>query len=173
MPTISIHHSWYLQVMRVRPRLLNRRLMSMLVLTMSLAGCGGNSTPTSPTTSSPASPAGNWSGSLSDPLSGEGTMRLSLGEQSTNALSGTWSATFRNGDSVSGPAAATLVQPNAYGIVLYVDPQPPCTTTGNGASALLGYTLINVVATSRQLTAVLGRTSCSGFGFGTIELSRQ
>jgi hypothetical protein len=121
------------------------------------------------------SPAGSWSGSISDPISGDGTARLSLGAQAPNSLTGTWSAMFKNGDSFSGPAVASLVMPTGYGIILYVDPQPPCVTvSGPSGSALLGFTLINVVVTSSQLTAVSGRLSCSGPGisFGTVNLSK-
>jgi hypothetical protein len=58
--------------------------------------------------------------------------------------------------------------------MLYVLPPPPCATaSGPGASALLSFTLINVVVTSSQLTAVSGRLSCSGTNFGTVNLSKQ
>jgi hypothetical protein len=152
---------------------MNRRLASVVAVSLSVAGCSGSTTPTSPT-SSVVSPAGNWSGAISDPVSGDGTANLSLSEQAANSLTGTWSATFKNGDSFSGPAAASLSPPNGYGITLSVQPPPPCdTASGPGASALLGYTLINVVVTSSRLTAVSGRVSCSGPGFGSVNLSRQ
>jgi hypothetical protein len=147
---------------------------------LSVAGCGGSGTPTSPTTtSSVASPAGSWSGSISDAISGDGTMQLALSEQATNSLNslaGTWAATFKNGDSFSGPAGAGLYLPNGYGIMLYVQqPPPPCATgSGPGGSAPLSFTLINVVVTSSRLTAVAGRLSCSGGPvFGTVSLSKQ
>jgi hypothetical protein len=154
---------------------MNRRLAPVVAVMVSVAGCSGNATPTSPTTtSSVVSPAGNWSGSISDPISGDGTAQLSLSDQAPNSLTGTWSATFKNGDSFSGPALAGLFQSNGYGIMLYVQPPPPCATgSGPGGSALLSFTLINVVVTSSQLTAVSGRLSCSGTNFGTVNLSKQ
>jgi hypothetical protein len=154
---------------------LNRRLAPVVAVIVSVAGCSGNSTPTSPTTtSSVVSPAGSWSGSIRDPVSGDGTAQLSLGAQAPNSLTGTWSATFRNGDSYSGPAMASLVMPTGYGVILYVDPPPPCVTvSGPGGSALLSFTLIDLAVTSSQLTAVLGRLSCSGISFGTVKLSKQ
>jgi len=153
---------------------MNRRLASVVAVIVSVAGCGGGATPASPTTSSVVSPAGNWSGAISDPVSGDGTATLSLSDQAANSLTGTWSATFKNGESFSGPAVATLSTPSGYGITLSVQPPPPCdTTSGPGASALLGYTLINVVVTSSRLTAVSGRVSCSGPGFGSVNLSKQ
>jgi hypothetical protein len=152
---------------------MNRRLAPVIAVIVSVAGCSGTATPTSPT-SSAVSPAGSWSGAISDPVSGDGTAKLSLSDQPANSLTGTWSATFKNGDSFSGPAVATLFQPNGYGITLSVQPQPPCVTgSGPGGSALLGYTLINVVVTSSQLTAVSGRLSCSGPSFGSVNLSKQ
>jgi hypothetical protein len=151
------------------------RLALLVAMTLSVASCGGNTTPTSPTTTSSAvSPAGNWSGSISDPISGDCTAQLSLSDQAPNSLTGTWSATFKNGDSFSGPAVAGLFVPNGYGIMLYVQPPPPCATgSGPGGSTLLSYTLINVVVTSSQLTAASGRLSCSGTSFGTVNLTKQ
>jgi|RhiMetdeSRZDD1v2_1073273.scaffolds.fasta_scaffold50068_2 hypothetical protein len=156
---------------------MNRRLAPVVAAMLSVAGCSRHATPTSPTTTSSAvSPAGSWSGSISDPISGDGTMQLSLSDQAPNSLTGTWSATFRNGDNFSGPAVAGLYLSNGYGIMLYVQPPPPCATgSGPGGSALLSVTLINVVVTSRQLTAMTGRISCSGttLTFGTVNLSKQ
>ena len=81
---------------------------------------------------------------------------------------------FGNGDRFSGPAVASLVSAKDYGITLAVDPPPSCaTTSGPGGSALLGFTLINVVVTSNRLTAAAGRLSCSGPSFGTVDLSKQ
>jgi hypothetical protein len=153
---------------------MNRRLASVVAVIVSVAACSGSATPTSPTTPSVVSPAGNWSGAISDPVSGDGTAKLSLSDQAANSLTGTWSATFKNGESFSGPAVATLSVPSGYGITLSVQPQPPCdTASGPGAAALLGYTLFNVVVTSSRLTAVSGRVSCSGPGFGSVNLSKQ
>src|SRR5687767_9682328 len=132
---------------------MNRRLAPIVAVIVSVAGCSGNATPTSPaTTSSVLSPAGSWSGSISDPVSGEGTAQLSLSDRAPNSLTGTWSATFKNGDSFSGAAVAGLFAPTGYGVMLYVEPPPPC--AGPGGSALLGFTLINVAVTSSRLTAV-------------------
>ena len=152
---------------------MNRRLAPVVAVIVSVAGCGGTATPTSPpTTPTVASPAGSWSGVISDPISGDGTAQLTLSEQAPNSLTGTWSATFRNGDSVSGPASAGLNAPSGYGIMLYgSDPQPRCAAPGG--STLLGFTLINVAVTSSRLNAVAGRTSCNGFSFGSVNLSKQ
>ena len=151
---------------------MNRRLAAIVAVIVSVAGCGGNDTPTSPTTtSSVVSPAGNWAGSISDPISGDGTAQLSLRDQAPNSLTGTWSATFKNGDSFSGPAMAGLFAPTGYGVMLYVEPPPPC--AGTGGSAPLGFTLINVAVTPSRLTAVAARTSCNGTSFGAVNLSKQ
>jgi hypothetical protein len=155
----------------------NLRLAPVLAVLLSVAGCAGDAVPTSPTTSSSAtatsqlSPAGIWSGSINDAISGDGTMRLALSEQSANVFAGTWSATFKNGDGFSGPAAAGLFAPTGFGVMLYVEPQPACTSPAGPAP--LGFTLINVVVTSSRLTAVAGRTSCNGPSFGTVSLSAQ
>lgn len=149
-----------------------RRLAPVVAVMVSVASCSRSATPTSPTTtSSVVSPAGSWAGSISDPISGDGTAQLSLSEQAPNSLTGTWSAAFKNGDNFSGVAVAGLFAPTGYGVMLYVDPPPPC--SGPGGSAPLGYTLINVAVTSSRLTAVAGRTSCNGPSFGTVSLSKQ
>jgi hypothetical protein len=157
---------------------MNHRFAPIVAVIFTLAGCGGSSTPASPGAMPPvaspvASPAGSWSGSMSDPISGEGTARLSLTEQSQNSLTGSWSATFQRGDTLSGPAIGFLVQPTTFGIALYADPPPPCATGSGPGSGLLSFTLVNVVVTSSQLTAVLGRLSCSGSSFGTLSLTKQ
>jgi hypothetical protein len=150
-----------------------RRRLAPVIAVVLCAGCG-SAIPGSPTgSSSVVSPAGNWSGSISDAISGSGIMQLALSETTPNALSGTWSATFKNGDSFSGPAVAQAVLPTGYGITLYVqEPLAPCQTGPGGGSAPLSFTLINVVATSSQLTAVSGRLSCNGSTLGTVTLSR-
>jgi hypothetical protein len=109
---------------------------------------------------------------MSDPALGEGTAQLSLTEQAQNSLTGTWSVAFKNGGNFSGPATAGVFSPAGYGVVLYVNPPPAC-GEGPGGSTLLGFTLTNVAITSNKLTAVAGRTSCSGIAFGTVNLSRQ
>ena len=164
------------RLIAIRPRgHMHRRIALVVALMLSAAACGGDGTLSSPTpTSSVVSPVGSWSGAISDPISGEGSARLSLSDAASGSLTGTWSATFRNGESFSGPAVATLFQANSYGITLSVDPQPSCAAvSGPGGSALLGFTLINVVVTSNRLTAVAGRLSCSGPSFGTVNLSKQ
>jgi hypothetical protein len=138
-----------------------------------LAGCGGSSSPTSPAPPSPASPAGTWSGTIRDPVSGDGAVRVSLDENLPGSLSGTWSVTFADGGPLSGPAAAVKVLGDAYGITMYVEPPPSCdTASGSDGLALLGFQLIEVVVTPSGLTAVAGRLSCSGLSFGSIELSK-
>jgi hypothetical protein len=153
-------------------RQVNRRVAPIVAVMMSVAGCSGSGTPTVPTlTPSVASPAGHWSGAISDPISGDGSVQLSLSEQARDLLTGTWSATFKTGDNLSGPASAGLYPSTGYGIMLYVEPQPPC--AGPDPSAALGFTLINVAVASSTLTAVAERTSCNGITFGTVNLSKQ
>src|SRR5688572_10731509 len=76
---------------------MNARLV-LVAAGMVLAGCSDNAPPTSPAPASVASPAGNWSGSISDAISGDGTAQLTLTGQAPNSLTGTWSMTFKNGD---------------------------------------------------------------------------
>src|SRR5688500_7293815 len=105
---------------------MNARLVVGAALIV-LAGCSDNATPTSPPPATVTSPAGNWSGSISDAISGDGTAQLSLTEQAPNTLTGTWSVTFKNGDRFLGPAAAGLFAATGYGVMLYVEPAPTCT----------------------------------------------
>ena len=152
---------------------MNRRLAPIVALMVSAAGCGGDATPpTSPTTTvSLVSPAGNWSGSISDAISGDGTLQLTLSERASNTLTGTWSAKFKDGDSFAGLSGAGLFASTGFGIVLYVDPPPPC--EGRGPSDPLMFTLFDLAVTSSRLTAVVGRLSCNGSSFGTVNLSKQ
>jgi hypothetical protein len=158
---------------------MNYRLAPVIAAMAVVTACGGAGTPLGPTTTVGStttvpvvSPAGNWSGGISDPVSGDGTLQLSLSDQAPNSLAGTWSATFKNGDRFSGPAVAGA--PSGYAIILYVqNPPPPCETeSGPGGSAPAIFTLINVVVTTSRVTAVSGRLSCFGPGvaFGTVNL---
>ncbi len=151
-----------------------RRVAPVIIAMVGLAGCGGNPTPATPTAPTPPSQAGSlagsWLGSLSDPISGNATAQLSL-DAAPNALTGTWSVRFANGDTFSGPAIAVATA-SGYGITMNVSPPPSCTTS-SGGPALLGFTLINLVVTPSQLTAVTGRMGCSGISFGSVNLSRQ
>jgi hypothetical protein len=62
----------------------DRRLAPIVAVVLSVAGCRGGATPTSPTTTpSVVSPAGSWSGSISDAISGDGTMQSMLAELRT------------------------------------------------------------------------------------------
>ena len=153
---------------------MHSRFALSLAALFSLTACGGGSTPSSPTPpAAVGSPAGSWSGSISDPISGDGTANLSLTEQSPNSLTGTWSASFARGDTFSGPAVAFPVAPTRYGIILYAEAPPPCATGSGPATGLLSFTLVDVVVTSSRLTAAAGRLSCSGPSFGSVNLIKQ
>ena len=149
---------------------MHRRLVPLVVAVLTVAGCGG-STPTSPGSSSPV---GTWSGSISDPGAGSGTLEVTLTE-ATNGFAGPWSATFPNGTTSSGLAGLSLMGPGSYSMTLYADPQPACdVTSGPGASALLGYILSNVGVTPSRMTAMSIRLNCNGpGGFGSLSLSRR
>lgn len=144
-----------------------------VVVLVCATGCGGDSMPVSPTTppAPTTSPVGNWSGAISDPVSGEGTVRLSLAEQG-GSVRGTWSATFENGDTLSGMAQGVPVSVGGLGITLYVDPMPPCATQPGPGTGVLSYALVNVTVTSNRLTATLGRIACNGMSFGSLSMSR-
>lgn len=161
------------------------RLVSLITVAMAVAGCGHAVSPTSPTLvvptppvlvapsvlatpPSPVSPAGNWSGSISDAISGDGTAQLSLNGEAGATLTGTWSAAFKSGERLSGPAFAA--QSSGYVISLVVDPQPLCGSPSSPAA--LAFTLINVALTSSRLTAATGRISCNGPSFGRVDFSK-
>jgi hypothetical protein len=153
---------------------MNGRHAAIVALVI-VTGCGGTATPAGPTAPPPVvSPAGNWSGTISDAVSGDGEFRLSLEAFVPDVLSGTWSATLRSGSNVAGPAVARLVPFNGYAITMYVDAPPPCATgSASGASALLGYTLVDLVISSGRLTGRLARLSCSGVSLGAITLLEE
>lgn len=155
---------------------MNRRLAPILAAALGVAGCGGTAATPPTMTSAVASPAGTWSGAIIEPSSGDGTILLALVDQGSNSFSGTWSATFKSGDSFSGPAVAGLASSSGYFVILYVQPPPPCATgTGPGGSAPLSFTFVNMAVTSSQLTAVTERLACSGVSlqFGSVNLSKQ
>ena len=157
------------------------RSLSVLVVSMLLfGGCSGGSTPTSPTPA--ASPIGTWAGSFNDPLAGEGAARVTFAELPPNtgglvptpqgAVGGTWSVTFRNGETASGQSYGAPVLGTSYTFFLYPDVAPCLSGQGPG-TGLLQYSLPNAVVTSRTLTAGLVRGSCVDSRSGSITLTRQ
>lgn len=173
-----------------------RPVVAILVLALTLSGCGGGSmpsglsaplsptlTPTPAPTATGPSPAGNWAGSINDPVSGPGNLRLSLADsQSSTAVvvwSGPWSATFASGETVSGTAQSQLLSSTMYTISLSLfQPgflQEYCVAAGG--SALIQFSLTNVVVTESRLTAASARFLCSAplspTSFGSVNLSRQ
>ena len=175
---------------------MNRRLASIVAAMISVAGCGGKSTPTSPTTSNvpvvivgtpvttptqpalpttppsaplPASLVGNWSGQIVDPVSGNGTAQLSLGVMTPTGQPGTWSVTFTSGERLSGVVVAGLGT-DGYGMLWYGAEPQPC---GSEAVPIV-ISLLDVVVASNRLSGVTGRFACSGrLSFGSVSLSRQ
>ena len=153
------------------------RRICILAAAMSIIGCGGGSIPTAPTL--PPAPAisiaGSWSGSVTDPFFGNGTVQLTLGAVTPNALTGNWSMAFPNGQTFSGFAMATEGAPASYGVGFHVEPKPACSTTsGPSTPQVLSYGLTAVSVTATKLMAVSSRISCTGIGgFGNMELSRQ
>jgi hypothetical protein len=152
------------------------RLFLVITALLVTAGCSDPAVPsTAPSPpvsgSSRSTPAGSWSGSITDAVSGAGTLQLTLAEQSSGSLAGTWSVVFKNGSRLQGPAAAALFRRDEYGVILYVDPQPECSADGD--SDLLGFTFVNLLVASNRLTATSARTSCGGSNFGAVDLRRQ
>ena len=94
----------------------NGRLAAIIGVILGVAGCGSSATPTSPVApTSPVTQTGSlvadWSGTISDAISGDGTIQLALSEEasnSPNSLAGTWEATFKNGDRFSGLSVGGL-----------------------------------------------------------------
>lgn len=128
----------------------------------------GPITPTTPADS----PRGNWAGSIRDPISGEGTIRLSLvGVSEVLPLVGEWSATFPTGEFLAGRALAGT-DGGKYETLLFADPAPRC-DAGTATSALVSYTLTEMAINSGQMTGVLRRLNCSGVVSGTLNLSKQ
>jgi hypothetical protein len=161
-----------------------RRLALIIAVILSVAGCGGNATPTSPTAllpvslpniSAAVSPIGNWSGAINDTLAGEGTLQMSISDPvSPEVWSGTWSAAFRNAGSFSGLAVATMSSTTSL-ITLRVEPQPQCQTASGPGASVHGFILTNLAPTSNRLSAALSRISCNAFGIGSgsVSLSKQ
>jgi hypothetical protein len=157
---------------------MHRRFAPLIAVLVSVAGCG--STPASPSalgvfdrglapvlsTSTAASLMGHWSGSIIDPISGEGALSLSFTELTANQAIGTWSATFRNGERFSGRASSAPVV-SGNGVVMISD------TPLNCAGPTLSFSLINMAVSATELTAGTWRTTCTGVNIGSVRLSKQ
>lgn len=162
------------------PPVLLRAALAALLLT---AGCSNEATPVSPSPSpapSSGTGAGAWTGSVNDPVAGEGTGRLVLVEQPVGqngvtlagTLSGTWAFTFRNGETVAGPAEGRLGPESGFGLILTPNPRLECSAR-SGSPGLALYQLTNSLVTSSRMTAVLTRMSCGAMTFGTASFVRQ
>lgn len=164
-------------------RTVTRGLSLLVGAVLILSGCAGEVTPASPspdTGRSTGSGAGVWSGSVSDPVEGEGAVRLSLSEQpagpngvaTPGALVGTWAFTFRNGASVAGRAEGHLGGTNNFGLILWPEPLQDCQGRP-GSSGLAYYSLVKASVTSSRITAALNRATCAGLSVGSVNLARQ
>lgn len=165
---------------------MGHRIAPVILSMLLLSGCSGGSTPSSPTptpSADSASPIGTWVGSFIDPVDGEGTAQITFAEQPPitgaliptpqGALAGTWSVTFRHGGTSSGPSSGAPVTGIGYGFFLYPESYPPCAVGPGPGTGLLQYALVNAVVTSTRFTAALGRFTCSGLTFGSVNLTRQ
>jgi hypothetical protein len=172
---------------------MSRQFAGIIAVIIALAGCG-KTTPTSPdltlvsagnpfVTPSPTpgappippTPAvtpdwlvGTWSGVMSDPVSGNGTLQLSFGEPTPAGQNGTWSATFTNGERLSGVAVIGLGT-RGDGMMLYAAEPELC----GGERSPVAIALMNVVVASNRLTAVTGRFTCTALRFGSASLTKQ
>lgn len=157
---------------------MTRASLPLLAATLFLAGCSGDTGPVAPSPASAvASGAGTWAGSVSDPVSGDGSVRLSLSEQTgktgtaaQGVLVGTWVFAFRSGETCAGVAEGQLPNGNSFGLLLYVEPSPSCLTP---SSALPEFQLTNAVVTPNRLTASLYRTTGTAVRVGSVNLVRQ
>ena len=147
------------------------------------SGCSGEATPASPSPApalSTGSGAGTWVGTVSEPVAGEGTVRLALSEQAVGqngmatpgALVGTWAFTFRNGESVAGIAEGYLGGSNHFGLILWPEFFQDCQARP-GSSGLVYYSLVNAAVTSSRITAALNRATCARLTVGSVNLVRQ
>jgi len=99
--------------------------LSFLALTIVLSACTGN--PTLP------SEGGNWSGTLSDQISGAGTITLTL-SQTDGTLTGTYAITglTQATDNETGSVSGGLTSDTAATLTLTPTDPNRCVVSGNG-----------------------------------------
>jgi hypothetical protein len=122
------------------------RILSVIA-TAILIGCGGSST--SPT----STVAGNWSGTISSNVVGNGTLTMTL-LQSGTALSGTWSTTYANSSNNNSGSLAGSVNGAQLGATL--TPSVPSTCPYNAAGTLSGTTISGTYAAFNCTVAASG-----------------
>ena len=130
-----------------------RRFVSGLILAV-LVACTES---TGPTTSL----AGNWSGTISSVLYGNGAMAFTLA-QSSKALSGTWSATFANAANNDSGSLSGNVSGSAVSIVL--TPSNPFTCPFNVTATLSG---------STSMSGTYAAFNCTVAASGTFVAAKQ
>lgn len=146
--------------------------ISVVILVAAVAACGGGST--TPTQILPASTllVGVWTGNLTDNVGGAGSLTLSLqprfpANAASSAVTGSWQAGLAGNqyqDAAEG-VVAPLSGTHAL-ITARCSFAPPVL----GATALL---MLSVDVVDRKMTGTYQSGGCSGFGNGTIDLTRQ
>jgi hypothetical protein len=154
-----------------------RVLAVLCVAALAPAACASSS-PTAPTGPAASGPrTGVWSGTVSDPVNGTGTIRIELSDypldNARSLLSGTWStahtdATKNGSGALSGTAMGATVA-----LAMNPSTPPPCppgTLFGAAAGSYIS------TALSQGATAITGSylfTTCDGSASGTLDLRKQ
>lgn len=154
-----------------------RILAVLCVAALAPVACASSS-PTGPTGPAASGPrTGVWSGTVSDPVNGTGTLRIELSDypldSARSLLSGSWSTAYadatKNGSgSLSGTATGATI---ALAMNPATPPQcPPGTVFRAAAGSYLS------TALSQGATTIAGSyllTTCDGSASGTLDLRKQ
>ncbi|GEM_PF-5693216 len=106
-----------------------KRLAILLCVTLLIAGCGGGGSSTTPGNSTPASVAGNYSGSSRDSQAGNGIVSAAI-TQNGSIVSGYWGSAYSNG--VNGGTLSGTVTGNTVSGTLTSQVAGGCSGTFSG-----------------------------------------
>jgi len=144
---------------------------------VSVAGCGSG--PTSPSPRATRGLAGDWTGTLNDPIAGAGRLTVTLMETAVSAnltaVQGTWRVSFpAAGTRTSSGVVTALRVASDERFTINLDPAgapaclsspPPYGTHGNGF-------VLNVSIGTNRLVGTSTYYTCSEAFEGTVDLTR-
>lgn len=158
-----------------------RRSLALLCSLWALLAAACTSTPTTPDPppfSVPTGPrTGNWAGTLTDPLNGQGRLSVVILDTpigGESVLAGTWTATFPNAArNASGDVSGSIAAGGTSRLFLTRRPPLSCATGGPGTIAAGSFFGDVLSATGNTIAGGYTFVDCSGQATGTLSLTKQ
>lgn len=149
--------------------------VARLALAAALAGAliACDSSPTEPTDTSRS---GVWTGTVTDPANGSGTLRLVLEERRIDAQQSFWTGTWTTSFAVAANNGSGTIVGGVTGasalLSLAPTQAPSCAQPPPFGSAVGTFTAASLTATGKRITGSYQFATCTTVVTGTLDVSR-